>query len=182
MNVNLSAITNALNFIDTNYSTVDDAEISLELYVKRQGYECREMSIQISLLSAWNINEYKEFILSIEKRYDKECKSQANLLYHFLTDTNNNWRDTYPGRVRLINDKTKYSDYSLVKISCTKITMEGIKEVIMEVFKFIYADDKLRKLYVRLTDLDRKLKKRFTASQKYHPVKDGIAESRFSLN
>lgn len=182
MNVNLSAVTNALNFIDSNYSTEDDAEISLEVFVKKQGYDYREMSIQLSLLSAWNINEYKEFIISIEKRYEKECKSQADLLYHFLTDTNNNWRDSHPGRVRLINDKTKYSDYSLVKISCTKITMDGIKDVIMEVFKFIYSDDKMRRLHVKLTDLDRKLKKRFIPSRKFKPIQDNIDTPTFSLN
>lgn len=182
MNVNVSALNRAFEFIHSKYQVGDDADITLDLFGKENKDFLLELKLQITLSSAWNYKEEKVFMLTLERRYDGNEKEHAVQLYHYLTKPVSDWRKIQPARVILIDDVSKYANYSIVKISCSSLSIEWIKNLVMEVLKFIYADDNLRKLYVNLTDLDRKIKKRFSPSKEYHLLKDGIASPRFSLN
>lgn len=181
MNVNISAVNNALNFIDSNYKDNEFVNIDMTVNTKEKSRRKREFLIEISLKNNKNSSE-RTYKLIIERRFKENEKLSADLLYQNLTIPGQEWRKKLKVRVSITNHVSNCIEYSVIQTSCNCGNIDEIRFVLLKIFKIIYSDDNLKTFYVSVRDWREEKVICFDPFSVFEALDSGIGMPEFSLN
>ena len=183
MNVNISALTEALDFINENSDSEICKDFIIHLYTRDKAVRGREMDLNITtrFRKTENCLE-KGFYLKIERRYKENENINALKLYQHLTMPTDEWRREIKAKVTHSNKIAPRCEYSTVNVICQFVTIKEIKQVIFKIFKFIYSDDNFRELYVKMLDWNLQEEISFRPSLSYNADNDIFKLKELSMN
>lgn len=182
MNVNISALTEALDFINENSNTENCKDFFIHVYTRDKAVRSCEMDLNITTRFRKNCCLDKEFYLNIERRYKENENINALQLYQHLTMPADEWRRQIKAKVTQSNNVAPRCEYSTVSVICQLVTIKEIKQVIYKIFKFIYSDDKFRELYVKILDWNLQEELSFRPSLSFKGDNDIIMLKELSMN
>lgn len=183
MNVNISALTKALDFINENSNTENCKDFFIHVYTRDKAVRGREMDLNITTrFRKTGCYLDKVFYLHIERRYKENENINALQLYQYLTMPNDKWRREIKAKVTHSNNIAPRCEYSTVNVICQFVTIKEIKQVIYKIFKFIYSDDKFRELYVKILDWNLQEELSFRPSLSFKGDNDIIMLKELSMN
>lgn len=183
MNVNISALNEALEYINLNAGTENCNDFIIHVYTWDNAVRFREMKLNLTTrLRKNHSNRDKDFHLSIEKRYEANENIKAIQLYQHLTMPEFEWRRKLKARVTQNTNIAPACEYHTVNISCASLTIKDIKTIILKIFKFIYSDDNFRELYVTMLDWDQHEEISFNPSKMFGSETGSMNKPEFCLN
>lgn len=183
MNVNISALNEALDFINENSETEYCKDFIIHVNTKDKARRGREMKLDISTSCCKNnTNKDREFHLTIERRYEENENIKATQLYQHLTIPGDEWRRNFKAKITHTHKVAHRCEYNIVNVSCQSVTMKDIKKVILKILRFIYSDDKFRELSVAMLDWDEHKERRFKPSSRWNSEIGSITKPEFCLN
>ena len=186
MKVNISALNEALDYINLHAGTENCKDFIIHVYTKDHVVKGREMKLNItSRLRKNPTKRDKVFHLSMERRYEENENIKAMQLYQHLTMPEDDWRRKLEACVTQSVNIAPACEYHKVNISCPCLTIEDIKTIILKIFKFIYSDDKFRELYVKVLKVlnwDQHKEISFYPSRIYFSETGSMNKPEFCLN
>ena len=183
MNVNISALNEALEYINLNAGTENCNDFIIHVYTRDNAVRFREMKLNLTTRLRRNqSNRDKDFHLSIERRYEENENLKAIQLYQYLTMPGLEWRRKLKARVTQSTNIAPACEYHTVNISCASLTIKDIKTILLKIFQFIYSDDKFRELYVKMLNWDQHEEMSLKPSITLNSKIGSFNKSEFCLN